>query len=123
MIVDADVWDDGNVNVLIRRGAPVVLDAKIRKACGVGKPVFVKLSCMTTTVVDGQIIRLQGGYNKEGQPRKGLALGLGLGLGIPICWPSLFCLCIKGEKVHIPENTMLTHVVVNDTYRISTEAE
>lgn len=120
-IVDSDVRDDSNGHVLIRRGTPVVLDAHIQKARGVGKPASVKLLCLTTTAVDGQTIRLQGGYDKEGQSRKGTALGVGLGVGIPVCWPCLFCLCIKGEKLHIPQNTMFSNVVVNDTYRIATE--
>ena len=120
-VVDADIKDDSGTHMLIRRGTPVVLDAQIQKARGVGKPASVKLKCMTTVAVDGQIVRLQGGYVQEGRSRKGTALGVGLGVGIPVCWPCLFCLCIKGEKVTVSENTMFGNVVVNDAYRIETE--
>ncbi len=119
-VVDADIKDDSGTHVLIRRGTPVVLDAQIRKARGVGKPAYVKLKCMTTVSVDGQTVRLQGGYAREGRSRKGTALGVGLGVGIPVCWPCLFCLCIKGEKITVPENTMFDNVVVNDVYHIET---
>ena len=40
-VVDADIKDDSGTHVLIRRGTPVVLDAQIRKARGVGKPAFL----------------------------------------------------------------------------------
>ena len=119
-IVDADIKDDSGTEVLIRRGTPVVLDADIKKARGVGKPAFVQLNFLNTTSVDGQIIRLQGGYNKRGESRRGVALGVGLGVGLTVCWPCMFCLCIKGDTVTIPENRVFNNVVVNDNYRIST---
>lgn len=95
-IVDADIKDDNGQYVLIRRGTPVEIAATVRKAKGVGKGAYVKLDALSTKSVDGQLIRLQGNLIKEGKNRKGTALGVGLGVGLIVCWPCLFCLCIKG---------------------------
>lgn len=120
-IVDKDVKDASGSYVLIRIGPPVTLDAMIQKARGVGKPASVQIKCLYTTAVDGQEIALQGGMTQTGKSKKGTALGVGLGVGIPVCWPVMFCLCIKGEKITIPENTIINNVVVNDDYAIRTE--
>ena len=50
--------------------------------------------------------------------RKGTALGVGLGVGLTVCWPCLFCLCINGDEVIIPESTLVNNVVTNDIYQI-----
>ena len=120
-IVERNIYDDSGNIVLIRRGTPVVMHADIQKARGVGKPGSIKLTALTTTAVDGQTIHLMGGYQTIGQSKRGLALGVGVGVGVFVCWPCIFCLCIKGENVTISENTMLNNVVVNDTYKITIE--
>lgn len=118
-VVDTDIRDDSGTHILIRQGTPVILDAQIQKARGVGKPASVKLSCMTTTTVDGQTIKLRGEYYKEGESRKGAALGIGLGVGIPFFLPGLFFLCLKGEKITIYENTLFQNIYTDDSYQIS----
>ncbi|WP_297410276.1 hypothetical protein [uncultured Alistipes sp.] len=118
-IVDANIQDDNGQHILIRRGTPVEISATIQKAKGVGKGAYIKLDFLSTRSVDGQLIRLQGNLIKEGQNRKGTALGVGLGVGLTVCWPCLFCLCIKGEKLTIPENTLVNNVVTNDVYQVN----
>lgn len=120
-IVDADIKDDRGEHLLIRRGTPVEIAATIQKAKGVGKGAYIKLDFLSTCAVDGQTIRLQGNLIKEGDNNKGTALGVGLGVGLTICPPALFCLCIKGEKLTIPENTRINNVVSNDTYQIKVD--
>jgi hypothetical protein len=122
-IVDADIKDDHGIHTLIRRGTPVEIASEIKKAKGVGKGACIRLDFLSTTAVDGQRIRLQGNFIREGENRKGTALGVGLGIGLTVCWPCLFCLCIKGEKLVIRENTLIQNVVTNDTYRIVTNPE
>ncbi len=117
-IIDADIKDDNGTNIVIKRGTPVNISSTITKAKGLGKPAYIKLDFISTTSVDGQTISLLGGLTQEGESKRGVALGVGLGLGIPICWPCLFCLCIKGEKITIPANTIFQNVVVNDKYII-----
>ena len=118
-IVDADIKDDNNQYLLIRRGTPVEIAATIQKAKGVGKGAYIKLEFLSTHSVDGQLIRLQGNLIREGKNRKGTALGIGLGAGLTVCWPCLFCLCIKGEKLTIPESTLCNNGVSNDIYQIN----
>ena len=110
--------DDGTV--VIRRGTPVNINAEIKKAKGVGKGASVRLDIISTTAVDGQTIYLQGLFQRHGNDRKGAALGVGLGTGLTVLCPvGLFFLCIKGEKVTIPEGTIITNVVTADTYNIA----
>ncbi len=118
-IVDADIKDNNGQHVLIRRGTPVEISATIQKAKGVGKGAYIKLDFLSTYSIDGQYIRLQGNLIREGADRKGTALGVGLGVGLTVCWPCLFCLCIKGEKLVIPENTLVNYVVTNDAYQVN----
>ena len=110
--------DEGTV--VIRRGTPVNINAEIKKAKGVGKGASVRLDIISTTAVDGQTIYLQGLFQRHGDNRKGAALGVGLGTGLTVLCPvGLFFLCIKGEKVTIPEGTIITNVVTADAYSIA----
>lgn len=120
-IVDRDITDSTGENVLISRGTPVTMIADIQRARGVGKPGSIKLTALQTTAVNGRTIALMGNYAKEGQSRKGVALGVGLGVGLCVCTPCLFCLCIKGEKAEIPEGTILHNVLVNGVYKIGVD--
>ena len=119
-IVESDVRDDSNNYVVIRRGTPVAIEATVKKARSVGKAGEIKLNCLNTTAVDGQTIRLMGGYNTEGRDKRGIALGVSLGVGIgTLCLPVLCVMCMKGEDVTIPANTRLHNIVIDDTYRIA----
>ena len=118
-IVESDVRDDSNNYVVIRRGTPVAIEATVKKARSVGKAGEIKLNCLNTTAVDGQTIRLMGGYNTEGRDKRGIALGVSLGVGIGICLPVLCVMFMKGENVTIPANTRLHNIVIDDTYRIA----
>lgn len=116
-IVDANITDHEG-NILIRRGTPVELNVETQKHKGLGKPGYIKIDCLTTTAVDGQIVYLMGGMTESGKNREELALGLGVGLGIAAFPFGLFCLCIKGEDAYISGNTMIPNIVVDDNYNI-----
>ncbi|MBP3565344.1 MAG: hypothetical protein J6J77_06900 [Alistipes sp.] len=117
-IVEKDVRDE-NGNILIKRGTPVQMTCNIDKARGMGNGASVKLNFISTSAVDGQDIALQGIYAIEGKDRKGLALGLGIGTGATILFPfGFFFMCIKGEPVTIPEQTIIPNIVINDNYKI-----
>lgn len=121
-IVDRDVKDITGEKVLIRRGTPVELALDAQKAKGVGKPGSIDISLLSTTAVDGQRIALLGGINCEGDDCEGAALGCGLGLGLTVLFPfGFFFLCMKGENVKIPANTIIPNVVINDNYLIRVE--
>lgn len=118
-IVERDIYDTTGKKILIRRGTPVVLSGNVQRARGLGKPGSIKLTAVNTTAVDGRTIALMGGYEVVGASRKGTALGVGLGVGLTVCWPCMFCMCIKGEKVSIPENTVINNIVVDSPYIFS----
>lgn len=118
-IVDANIMDSKGENIVINRGTPVVMDIEIQRAKGVGKAGYVKINCLSTTSVDGQRINLLGSSFAQGDSRKGLAIGLGVSLGVVVFPPLLALLCIKGENVVIPANTVLGNIVVNENYTIS----
>lgn len=121
-IVERDVKDISGEKVLIRRGTPIELTVNTQKAKGVGKAGSIDISFIATTAVDGQRISLLGGINSEGDNREGAALGCGLGLGLTVLFPvGFFFLCIKGENVEIPANTIIQNVIINDNYLIRTE--
>lgn len=116
-IIDENVTDSEG-NILIKRGTNVELNVETTKHKGVGKPGYIKIDCMSTTAVDGQRIFLMGGMQASGKERDGLAIGLGVGAGIVVFPFGLFCLCIKGEDAHIPSNTILQNIVIDDNYTI-----
>jgi len=121
-IIERDVKDITGEKVLIRRGTPVETTINTVKAKGVGKAGSINISFLSTTSVDGQRISLLGGINREGDSREGAALGCGLGLGLTILCPvGLFFLCIKGENVEIPSDTIIQNVIINDNYLIRAE--
>lgn len=117
-IVDANITD-AEGNILIKRGTPVQLSVEAQRARGVGKAGYLIIRCLSTTAVDGQTIFLAGGLSAYGNEREELAIGLGVGAGIVVFPFGLFCLCIKGEEAHIPSNTILTNVVIDDSYTIN----
>ena len=117
-IVDANITD-AEGNILIKRGTPVQLSVEAQRARGVGKAGYLGVSCISTTAVDGQTIFLAGGISAYGNDREELAIGLGVGAGIVVFPFGLFCLCIKGEEAYIPSNTILTNVVIDDSYTIN----
>ena len=121
-IVDRDVTDITGEKVIIRRGTPVQVGTAVRRAKGVGKPGSIKIDCISTLTVDGQTVPLMGGLSVQGDDRMGVALGCGLGLGLTILCPvGLFLLCIKGENVEIPANTVIYNVVVNNNCMVAAE--
>lgn len=117
-IVDANIVDTEG-NMLIKRGTPVQMTLETEPARGVGKAGYIIVTCLSTTAVDGQTIYLAGGMSAFGNEREELAIGLGVGVGI-VAFPfGLFCLCIKGEQAHIPSNTIISNVVIDDNYTIN----
>lgn len=133
-IVEADLVVNGTT--VIKKGTPVLLQVKRKKARGCGRPGEVKVDFLSTTATDGQTIQLsEGSIEETGLPRKGLALGSGigacagiaatvtavigiLGSGIPCGLPALALLMIKGEQAVIPANTIVPNVLISNDYII-----
>lgn len=96
-IVRASVWRDVIVDgrTVIEAGTPVLVrvdSIKGSKVAGIkGK---MSLGAYETTLVDGTIAQLGGGYYKEGKGRMALAASLG--------WLFIFPIFIKGKTADIP---------------------
>lgn len=110
---------DRNGKVLIKAGTPVELNAETTPAKGVGKPGSINLKFISTKSVDGQFIKLNGGYSAVGEDRKGKALGVGLGVGLFLLFPMLAYMAKKGGAAHIPSNTIVTNIPVLGDYSVT----
>jgi len=117
-IIETDVkGKDGNL--LISRGAPVILQVDNTKARSCGREGSLSVRCISTTAVDGQSIILDGSFAAEGENKEGLAIGLGVGLGLTVLPGIGFAfLAIKGEDAKIPANTIIPAVFVMNDYTI-----
>ncbi len=117
-IVEYDIKDKNN-KILIRKGTPVDIQVKMKKAKGLGKEGYIHLQCLTTQAIDNQTIMLQGEWEEYGESRDGLALGLGIGLGLSVLPIVGFAfLAIKGKQAIIEPNTRLPLVFTTEDYII-----
>jgi hypothetical protein len=110
---------DNKGRVVIQAGTPIqyTIDKVKRKA--IGKPGKITLSMVSVKAIDGQDIRLSGGYSAEGKNKKGMVLGVALGLGIVAkANPMLAFLAKKGDAVIIPQNTFIPNVIIMGNYMI-----
>lgn len=105
LIVAQDVKVDGVT--AIAAGTPVLNQVTGTKKRGCGRPG-------TVTATNGEVVRLMGQpLVKEGEIKKGKAIGLGVGLGIFV-WPCLGCLAIKGGDAEIPAGTIVQNMMTNN---------
>jgi hypothetical protein len=107
-IVRARVWRDVVVDgqIVIKGGTQAMVQVSTitsRKVFGIkGK---MALAAVETSTVDGQTLYLDGGYNKEGKSRMGVALGV----GIILFWPALF---VPGKAAELPAGTVMDSFTV-----------
>ena len=112
LIVAQDVKVDGVT--AIAAGTPVLNQVTGTKKRGCGRPGTVTVTILSTTATNGEVVRLMGQpLFKEGQSKKGKAIGLGVGLGIFV-WPCLGCLAIKGGEAEIPAGTIVQNMMTNN---------
>ena len=116
LIVAQDVKVDGVT--AIAAGTPVLNQVTGTKKRGCGRPGTVTVAILSTTATNGEVVRLMGQpLVKEGQNKKGKAIGLGVGLGI-FMWPCLGCLAIKGGDAEIPAGTIVQNMMTNNEVTI-----
>lgn len=108
---------DANGRILIKEGTPIQCNIEKTKRKGVGKPGSIKITMNSVKSVDGQDIRLNGKYTKEGQNLQGKVLGIGLGVGLTIVWPMLAYLAKKGDPAIIGANTVVPNIAILGTYQ------
>lgn len=116
LIVAQDVKVDGVT--AIAAGTPVLNQVTGTKKRGCGRPGTVTVTILSTTATNGEVVRLMGQpLVKEGQSKKGKAIGLGVGLGI-FAWPCLGCLAIKGGDAEISAGTIVQNMMTNQEVTI-----
>jgi len=100
-LVRAQVWRDVvvNGNVLIAAGTPVIAKVdQVKRRQIAGVKGSMSIGAYETESVDGQVIQLSGGYNKEGKSRMALSITLGVLFILPILIP--------GKAAELPSGTV-----------------
>lgn len=119
-VVGLDVNDEKTGETLITKGTPVILMVERKKSRGIGNAGWLQIKPISTTAIDGHQILLDGVFSKEGEQRRGVALGLGIGLGLTyLPGFGFFFLMLKGEKIALPQGSMLYDIYVKENYMIN----
>lgn len=109
-IVRCRVWRDVESRgvVFIKAGSPATcrVDKVKRRNMG-GTEGAVSVGGVETRSVDGQLVMLSGGYNKEGAGHKAVVWTV----GILLLWPVLF---VPGGNAELPPGTVFDVTTVND---------
>jgi len=101
-IVRASVWRDVVVDgaIVIKAGTPVRAHvAKRRSAKIAGVQGKLEIAADNVALVDGEEVRLEGGYDKRGRGRKAVSITL----AAVLLWPLIF---IKGKQAILEEGTV-----------------
>ncbi len=100
--VQCSVWRDvihENV-VFVKAGTPALCKVEtIRHANIAGVKGKMSIGALETTAVDGQLVQLDGGYNKEGKSRMALSISLGVIVFLPLIF-------ITGKAAELPDGTV-----------------
>lgn len=120
-VVGFNVEDPQTGETLITKGTPVALAVQRKKSRGLGKGGWLQIKVISTTAIDGRQILLDGIFTKEGLDRRGTALGLGIGLGLTyLPGFGFFFLMIRGQKIVLPQGSLLYDIYVAEKYWIDT---
>ena len=110
---------DNNGKVIIKQGAPVKFNIERTKRSGVGKPGNIEVEFLGVNAADGQLVKLNGKYSKEGKSLKGKVLGVSLGVGLgTFLFPMLAYMAKKGEAAIITQNTVVSNLPVLGSYTV-----
>lgn len=105
-IVPCSVWRDVDLQgvVLVKSGTRATCKVESVKHANIaGIKGKIVLAALDTRTVDGQMLQLTGGYNKEGKSRMALSISLGALVFLPLIF-------ITGSAAMLPEGTVI------DTY-------
>jgi hypothetical protein len=101
-IVQCSVWRDVDLQgiVLVKSGTRGTCKVeKVKHANIVGIKGKLVIGALDTRTVDGQLLQLTGGYNKEGKSRMALSISLGVILFLPLAF-------ITGSPAILPDGTI-----------------
>jgi hypothetical protein len=97
---------------------------KVRRARKFGRGAMIELEALTVRTIDGQLVRLEGGkILKRGAERRTLAwaasiipTAICLAINPPVAPLFIgFGLFMKGREIEIPEGTLMTAKIMQDT--------
>jgi len=111
-VVQCKVWRDveNEGRLFIKGGAAASCQVdKIKRRQMGGGQGKISIAGLETRSVDGQLVMLSGGYNKDGGSRKVAVWTVGLLL----FWPALF---IPGRQAVLPPGTIFDVSTVNDLH-------
>jgi type IV secretory pathway VirB10-like protein len=122
-VVPFTVFEDlkeGNA-VLIKAGSKAIgTITKIEKAGALGKAGELGLILEKTYAVDNTRVPLRASLGREGNSKRGLAVGLGAVGTLIVLWPLAFFLLKKGQEAKIPAGVRMKAYVDQDV-QIATE--
>jgi hypothetical protein len=108
-VIPCRVWRDVDASgmAFIKAGTPATckVDQVKRRNIG-GVEGKISIAALETKAVNGELVILSGGYNKEGYGRKAVAWTVGLLL----LWPALF---ITGGNAELPPGTIFDTYTAN----------
>jgi len=107
--VRAHAWRNVDVDgrVIIKAGAPILVRVStLKSAKFAGIKGKLTLEAISVEAVDGSEILLDGGYDRSGRGRKGMAIGLAL-----LAWPFVF---IKGKQAVLESGTVFDATVQSE---------
>lgn len=101
-IVQCSVWRDVDPQgiVLVKAGTRGTCKVEsVKHANIVGIKGKLVIAALDTKTIDGQLLQLTGGYNKEGKSRMALSISLGVILFLPLAF-------ITGSPAVLPDGTI-----------------
>lgn len=102
-IVPCSVWRDVDLQgvVLVKSGTRATCKVESVKHANIaGIKGKIVLAALDTKTVDGQMLQLTGGYNKEGKSRMALSISLGVLVFLPLIF-------ITGSAAELPVGTVI----------------
>lgn len=102
-IVPCSVWRDVDLQgvVLVKGGTRATCKVESVKHANIaGIKGKIVLAALDTRTVDGQVLQLTGGYNKEGKSRMALSISLGVLVFLPLIF-------ITGSAAELPVGTVI----------------
>ena len=112
--VTQDIKDPKTHNIVIKAGTSALGQvSKIEKTGVFGKKGELGINIQQTTAVDGSPISLQATAGKDGQAKRGTAIGWGIVGGFLFLPFALFMLK-KGKNAEIPAGSQINAYVVSD---------
>lgn len=113
--ISQNIYDPKTHNIVIAQGTTALGQiSKAEKRAAFGKKGELGITVNQTTAVDGSPILLQANAGKDGQSKRGTAIGWGAIGGAILFLPLAFFMLKKGKNAEIPAGTEINSFVASD---------